>query len=302
MDRKGLEVFLAIAMGQTLSRAAEVLNLSQSAVSRRLKQLESGLGLVLVDRQQGIKQARLTEEGERLLPIAIRWQELQREVRLVQSRTPALSLTLGSVDSVNIYVLPPLLLALQARQIRVRLHTLQPAELYRRIESRELDAAIVPIEPDARQAQAEVFMRDTMRLVRPEADAGSRTVVQASELDPTKETYLRWSAEYELWHNHVWGADIASLQLDSVALVCELLLSRGGWAVIPASAMPLLRGKGLAFQELLPTPPERIHFLITHRFPRASLSQPLAVLREVASELGFCPDTVRHVQHRQAAW
>ena len=302
MDRKGLEVFLAIAMGQTLSRAAEVLNLSQSAVSRRLKQLEGDLGLVLVDRQQGIKQARLTDDGERLLPIAIRWQELQREVRLVQTRTPALSLNLGSVDSVNAYVLPPLLLALQTRQIRVRLHTLQPAELYRRIDSRELDAAIVPIEPVARQAQAEIFMRDTMRLVRPKADAGSSPVVSASDLNPAREIYLRWSAEYEMWHNHVWGADVAPLQLDNVALASELLLIRGGWAVIPASTMPLLRDKGLAFQELLPTPPERIHFLITHRFPRASLTQPLAALREAAAELGFCPETVRHVQHRHLTW
>ena len=55
MNERGLEVFTAIVMGQTLRRAAELLNLTQSAVSRRLKELEEDLGSILVDRRKGLK-------------------------------------------------------------------------------------------------------------------------------------------------------------------------------------------------------------------------------------------------------
>ena len=47
MNERGMEAFTAIVMGQTLGRAAELLNLTQSAVSHRLKDLEAELGAIL---------------------------------------------------------------------------------------------------------------------------------------------------------------------------------------------------------------------------------------------------------------
>lgn len=288
MDAKGLEIFLAIAMGQTLSRAAEILNLSQSAVSRRLKQLEVNLGIVLVDRQQGIKSIRLTEEGEKLLPLAIRWRELQREMQRMQTRPPSYSLTLGSVDSVIVHILPPLILALQEQKVRVQVRTLQPVELYRQIEARELDVAVVPVEESFQQVQAEPFMEDKMLVVRAAAFAPSATEpIAASELNPSKELYISWGAEYELWHSHLWGAGAHTLQTDNVSLAATLLQQKDLWAIVPASTAPLLREKGLVFHEMTPPPPNRIHYLITHRFPKTSAVPPLNLLRETAARLGF---------------
>ena len=288
MDGKGLEIFLAIAMGQTLSRAAEILNLSQSAVSRRLKQLENELGIVLVDRQQGIKSIQLTEEGEKLLPLAIRWRELQREMQRMQTRNPSYFLTLGSVDSVIVHILPPLFLALRERQVRVNARTLQPSELYRQIESRELDVAVVPVEEHFQHVQADFFMEDRMLVVQAAASAPPPgTVISPDDLDPGKELYVSWGAEYELWHSHIWGTGAPALQTDNVSLVGSLLLCRDMWSIVPASTAPLLREKGLVCHEMAPNPPNRIHYLISHRFPKTSAVAPLSVLRETAAELGF---------------
>jgi len=110
MNGKGMEAFLAIAMGQTFIRAAEVLNLSQSSVSHRLKQLE---------REMGVKSTELTAAGEALLPVALKWQEVQRELISAQSEMPTHRLAIGAIDSVNAYLLPPVLEALKKHKPRI---------------------------------------------------------------------------------------------------------------------------------------------------------------------------------------
>lgn len=62
MDWDRLRVFQAVAQAQSLTKAGEVLNLSQSAVSRQVSHLEDQLGVTLFHRHaRGLL---LTEQGE----------------------------------------------------------------------------------------------------------------------------------------------------------------------------------------------------------------------------------------------
>ncbi|WP_184040249.1 LysR family transcriptional regulator [Chitinivorax tropicus] len=80
---KQLQSFVAIARDNNVSRAAETLSLSQSAVSSSLNELESQLGSLLFDRIG--KRLQLNEVGQRILPHAVellaRADELERLVR-----------------------------------------------------------------------------------------------------------------------------------------------------------------------------------------------------------------------------
>lgn len=67
-DLRKLHFFVAIAEGMHLSRAAEALNISQSALSRQVQSLEDELGFRLFDRIG--KRLTLTAEGEDFLPRA----------------------------------------------------------------------------------------------------------------------------------------------------------------------------------------------------------------------------------------
>ena len=67
-DLRKLHFFVAIAEGMHLSRAAEALNISQSALSRQVQALEEDLGFRLFDRIG--KRLTLTAEGEDFLPRA----------------------------------------------------------------------------------------------------------------------------------------------------------------------------------------------------------------------------------------
>ncbi|WP_137938124.1 LysR family transcriptional regulator [Chitinivorax sp. B] len=80
---KQLQAFVAIARDNNVSRAAETLSLSQSAVSSSLNELENQLGSPLFDRMG--KRLQLNEIGHRILPHAVellaRADELERLVR-----------------------------------------------------------------------------------------------------------------------------------------------------------------------------------------------------------------------------
>ncbi|MEE3191346.1 MAG: LysR family transcriptional regulator, partial [Pseudomonadota bacterium] len=66
MDTQSLKAFIAVAEQKSFSAAAESLYLTQSAVSKRIKQLEEQLGTTLFDRHN--RTISLTEAGEALLP------------------------------------------------------------------------------------------------------------------------------------------------------------------------------------------------------------------------------------------
>ena len=68
MELKWLEDFAALANTLSFSRAAEERRITQSAFSRRIRQLEAWLGVTLVSR--ATFPAELTREGKAFLPVA----------------------------------------------------------------------------------------------------------------------------------------------------------------------------------------------------------------------------------------
>lgn len=68
MEVKWLEDFLALAQTLNFSKAADERNVTQSAFSRRIRQLEAWVGTSLIDR--ATYPSRLTEAGHRFVPVA----------------------------------------------------------------------------------------------------------------------------------------------------------------------------------------------------------------------------------------
>ena len=68
VEIKWLEDFLALASTLNFSKAADERHVTQSAFSRRIRQLEAWLGATLVDR--ATYPSRLTEAGAKFVPVA----------------------------------------------------------------------------------------------------------------------------------------------------------------------------------------------------------------------------------------
>jgi len=111
-----LEIFIAIHETGSFTKAAESLNLSQSAVSHSLQTLEGELGIALFDRSK--REIRMTEAGAAFLPHA---REALNQTRIIEQK--ALSLTqlesgtvkLGCFPSFTANLLPELLVGFQAK-------------------------------------------------------------------------------------------------------------------------------------------------------------------------------------------
>lgn len=79
LDPSWLRSFVAIAQAGSVTRAAQQVHRTQSAVSTHLQQLEAAVGARLIERTT--RSLALTPEGERLLPLALRLLELQAQAR-----------------------------------------------------------------------------------------------------------------------------------------------------------------------------------------------------------------------------
>ena len=122
MDATDLETFIAVAEDSSFSRAAERLNLTQPAVTKRIQRLEENLGTRLFDRIG--KRVELTEGGRLLLPRA---EHLRAEMadtrRLLENLRAGVSGTLDLATShhVGLHRLAPVLKTFSDRYPEVRL-------------------------------------------------------------------------------------------------------------------------------------------------------------------------------------
>ena len=113
MNLRFVEAFVWVARLKSITRGAEKLCLTQSAVSNRIASLEEELGVLLLDRRnQGF---RLTNAGARFLDYADRFMALQRELKneLGTPEQHPFSLRVGGIETVLHTWLIPMMDALK---------------------------------------------------------------------------------------------------------------------------------------------------------------------------------------------
>lgn len=100
MNLRFVEAFYWVSTLKSVSRAAEKLFITQSAMSARIAALEDELGILLLDRRN--KRVTLTVAGMRFVSHAKRLLELQREVKgeMGSGRAAAAHLRIGAIESV----------------------------------------------------------------------------------------------------------------------------------------------------------------------------------------------------------
>ena len=116
ISRDHINTFLAIVRCNTLSAAAQELFVDQSTVSHRLKAMEEGLNVTLFSRNRGLRTLSLTEEGELFLKMAENWSNLLDEMAALHTRKKRIPLSVGSISSINLYLINPFLTDLARRE------------------------------------------------------------------------------------------------------------------------------------------------------------------------------------------
>ena len=136
-----IAIFVAVVESGSFSRAAEQLELANSAVSRAVKKLESKLGVSLLNRTT--RQLSLTEEGERYFRrMQVVLQEMAAENELLDTRnTPRGLLRVDAATPVMLHFLMPLVKPFRERYPEMTL-SLVSSETFINLIERKVDVAI----------------------------------------------------------------------------------------------------------------------------------------------------------------
>ena len=146
MRTRHIEIFRAAHRTGSLTKAAEVLCISQPAASKLLAHAEATLGFQLFERIKG--RLHLTREGEMLVPAVDRvYRELEEVRRLARSLkvSPEGQLKVGCIPTLGLSVLPTTLaLSRKAHPgISLNLTTAHSDQLAQALLTREISIAVV---------------------------------------------------------------------------------------------------------------------------------------------------------------
>lgn len=147
---KQLAYFRALAEARNFGRAADLVNVTQPALSMQIKELEGVLGVTLVERLP--RDIRLTPAGRAVLARAERVLAEAAELEAgARQRALAGALHLGMIPTVAPYLLGGLLARLRAADItrELRLREALTADLLSGLREGRLDAVVLADPPDA---------------------------------------------------------------------------------------------------------------------------------------------------------
>ena len=253
IDILGLQAFVSIAERGSFHGAASHLNLSQTALSHRIRKLEETLGVALL--QRTTRQVSLTHAGVLLLPRARRlFEELGTtldEVRSSARQSPD-HVTVGCLPTVAMRCMPPVVAAFQALhpQTHVRIFDNSATSVAERVQNGDVDFGItivaanrwdLELRPVVKEPFVLVCHRDMplaqkdavawadiqgLHLVRIAAETGNRILIDDA-LGARRETLL-WQYEVQ-----------------RVTSAVSLVRSRVGYAIVPQLAFDVAHADDL---------------------------------------------------------
>lgn len=242
MEYKQIEAFLTIAEFKNITKAADSLFVSQSALSYRLKTLEDELDTVLVVRSKGISNITLTEKGQNFLSIALEWRQVYNKTMAFSAASEACLIKIAAPTSINNF-LSPIYNEIAAKDDNVRLSvgTYSSDEIPTLVARKEIDIGVGYISGESDVISAQLIDTFSMVIVEHTSQPRTEKEVTPSMLDPAKAILLRGISLdnpacgpfYKKWFGenmrYYMYADSPSTLINALPL--------GGWCIIPKSNM-----------------------------------------------------------------
>lgn len=289
MTHSEIEAFFSVCRHKNISKAAEALFITQSSLSTRLKTLEEDLGCPLLIRAKGKREITLTAQGQAFYDLALQYRDVMQKMNAVGKGAVAESLRVSAIDSVGNYLLPPVLERFLEKypQIRLSLQEMEAEQTYLSIIHGRIDLAFSTAKVETDEIVATPFLSDPFTLIC-SVDSLYTDQVRLEELIPWNEVYIRWSANYEFWHQSTFGAEaLSQIRLDIMGQI-ELFVSQPGkWTIAPRSVAQQLCTSSRLRQCTPAFPiPDRMLYILRHRDNAETMNihRFLDTLREVLAE------------------
>ena len=206
MEIRTLRYFLAVAREENMTRAAEILHVTQPTLSKALKSLEDELGKKLFTRHSF--SIRLTEEG---VLLRNRAEDLIRMADKIEQEFVSLDdisggeLYLGLAESYQIRYLARMIREFKTRYPNLHYHITSgdTEQIADKLDKGLLDFLVLAELPDSRKYEYLAFPeKDVWGLVIPKADPLSeKTVIRAEDLQgaPLFCSEQGWNGDIRKW-------------------------------------------------------------------------------------------------------
>ncbi|MDD5945125.1 MAG: LysR family transcriptional regulator [Clostridia bacterium] len=287
MTNSEISAFLAIVECGSFSKAAEMLFITQPALSRRIQSLENEIGYKLFERNKGFRNAVITEQGKAFISIADKMQELLNETEKIKTLDKAESLRITCVGSVNSVIMPPVYKRFIEKKggIHLSISAQHSDRGYEFVSKDMTDIGFIATDMYFKNVETRPFYKEKMVLV---TDRNTKIKdAHPSCLDPRKEILYMWSSEYTMWHSYWFEATAEPIaRIDGVMVLDSLIAAEGAWAVVPLSvAERIRRTSPVSIYEMSDGPSDRIVYYIVRPGKRNSLADEfLDTAKEVISQ------------------
>lgn len=280
MDFEQVRTFIEVIETGSFVRAAEVLNVTQSTVSARIKELEYRLGQPLfIRRKSGVI---LTTAGRRFQPHAATLQHVIQQARHDVALPPETRavIAVGGQYSLWQRILQAWVgqLRIKMGDVAVRAEVGSPEILMKHLSEGLIDFAVM-YSPEARPGfDLEVLLEEELILV-------AATPKYAGP--PSKDyVFVDWGPDFEIWHGAMFPAFSApELRVGLGALGLAHILQFGGAGYFPKPLVDTyLKSKHLHRVRSAPTFIRPAHMIYPSDLTASATLDALNLLREMAAK------------------
>lgn len=245
MEIQQLRAFLSVVQTKNFTKSADLMYISQSTVTMRIKTLEQTLGKKLFERDN--RQVLLTSAGKELLNYATRIVELVDEGarKLNMEERFESSLVVGSPHSLWDYLLFPIMKEFQVKhpKIALRFITGHSWDIVQQILDGVIDFGVVYIPPSNSEIEVVDFKKEEIKLVA-KAENDFTDEIDLSNLSKLPYIHLDWGPGYNQWFEENIGKQVFALQVDHASLYIQYLRSDNFMGLLPSAIADTLIQQG----------------------------------------------------------
>lgn len=293
MELRHLRSFLAVADAEHFTRAADELHVSQPALSQQVRQLEEELGTPLFDRVG--RRVRLTRAGETFRTHARRILAEVTEAHAALTELEGLArgvLTAGAVQTVNAYLIPPVVSRFRKSYpgIALKVEELAADEIERGVLEGRLDFGItfVPAREEGLASEA-LFEEELVLVTTPRHRLARRRSVEMKALGGEPLVLLpqkfctRRVIDVALQSARVQPR--IAVEMNSIEGILRTVRTSGGATIVPEMAAAIPKNLGLRVIRLShPTPRRTVGIISASGAHRSAAAREFVTMtREVAA-------------------
>jgi DNA-binding transcriptional LysR family regulator len=264
MEFSQLQAFISVSQNRSFSITAEMLHLSQPAISKRISTLEQQLNCKLFHRIG--HQVQLTEAGQRLLPRAIKiLQDIEDCKRHIQQLDENISgkLTIASSHHIGLHRLPNILkhYANQFSDVELEFQFLESEQACEAVRTGKIELAVItlPLEPEDKLHTLKLWEDNLECMVSKDHDINKISTITLEQLThfplllPSKKTFTTQIIEQPFKDRNLkLNTIMTSNDLESLRMMVEIGL---GWSILPSlmlrEPLKIVKVKGLNLSRTL---------------------------------------------------